>query len=158
VTFYSLFEWLGNTWIGLAIQRSTWGVAIAEMVHLLALATLGGTILLVDLRLFGFGMKRQPAAQLARDLSPVFWGSLAVMLVSGLLILAGEPMKCYYSPAFRIKMLLLVIAVLFQSTFHRIAVASTAEKATSIWSKSAATLSLALWLSVGLAGRAIGYF
>ncbi len=67
-------------------------------------------------------------------------------------------MKCYYSPAFRIKMLLLLIAVLFQSTFHRLVVASTAEKATSIWSKSAATLSLALWLSVGLAGRAIGYF
>ena len=158
MTFYSLFEWLGNTWIGLAIQRSTWGVAVAEMVHLLALAILGGTILLVDLRLFGIGMKRQTAAQLARDLSPVFWGSLAVMLVSGLLILAGEPMKCYYSPAFRIKMLLLLIAVLFQSTFHRLVVASTAEKATSIWSKSAATLSLALWLSVGLAGRAIGYF
>jgi hypothetical protein len=158
MTFYSLFEWLGNTWIGLTIQRSTWGVAVAEMVHLLALAALGGTILLVDLRLFGIGMKRQPAAQLARDLSLLFWGSLAVMLASGVVILAGEPMKCYYSPAFRIKMLLLIIAVLFQITFHRIAVASSTGKAASIWSKSAAALSLALWLSVGLAGRAIGYF
>jgi hypothetical protein len=158
MTFFPLFQWLGNTWIGVEIQRSTWGVAIAEMVHLLALATLGGTILLVDLRLFGIGMKRQPAARLARDLSPLFWGSLAVMLVSGVIILSGEPMKCYYSPVFRIKMLLLLIAILFQSTFHRSALASATGKLSPVWSKSAATLSLALWLSVGLAGRAIGYF
>jgi hypothetical protein len=153
----SLFNWLGNTSVGLAIQESNWGIATGEMVHLLALAAMGGTILLVDLRLFGIGMKRQPASRLARELSPVFWTSLAVMFVSGVLILSGETMKCYYNPAFRLKMLLLFFALLFHATFHRNAVASATGTVSSFRSKSAAALSLALWLSVGLAGRAIGY-
>lgn len=158
MNLFSLFQWLGNTWIGVAVQNSTWAVAVAEMVHLLALALLGGTILLVDLRLLGIGLKRQPPSRLARDLAPLFWSSLAVTLISGLLILSGEITKCYYSPAFRIKMLLLFLAILFYSTLHRKAVAVATEEASSLWTKSAAALSLTLWLGVGLAGRAIGYF
>jgi hypothetical protein len=157
MTILYLFHLLGNTSLGLAIQHSTWGVAIAEMIHLLALAALGGTILLVDLRLFGIGLKRQPALMLARELSPIFWGGLAVMLVSGVLILSAEPMKCYYNPAFRAKMLLLLFAVVFHSTIHRRAVESATGNVSSFKSKSAAALSLVLWLGVGLAGRAIGY-
>ncbi len=80
------------------------------------------------------------------------------MLVSGLLILSADPMKGYYSGAFRIKMLLLLLAILFHSTAHRNAVASATEFGSSVWTKSAAALSLAFWLGVGLAGRAIGYF
>lgn len=158
MTLLSLFQWLGNTWVGLALQNSTWGVAIAEMVHLLALAALGGTIVLLDLRLLGIGLTRQPASWLARELSPLFWGSLVVMLISGALILSADPEKGYYSDAFRIKMLLLFLAILFQVTFHRNAIASTTETGPSTWTKSTAVLSLALWLGVGLAGRAIGYF
>jgi hypothetical protein len=158
MTILSLSQWLGNTWVGLALQNSTWGVAIAEMVHLLALAALGGTILLLDLRLLGIGLKRQPASWLACELSPLFWGSLVVMLISGALILSADPLKGYYSDAFRIKMLLLFLAILFQTTFHRNAIASTTGTVSSAWTKSAAVLSLTLWLGVGLAGRAIGYF
>jgi hypothetical protein len=158
MTVLSLFQWLGNTWVGLAIQNSTWGVAITEMVHLLALAILGGTVLLVDLRLLGIGLTQQTTSGLSRELSPLFWGSLSVMVVSGLLILSGDPLKGYYSSAFRIKMLLLFVAVLFHCTLHRAATSSTTGNVASSWSKSAAAISLALWLSVGLAGRAIGYF
>ena len=52
MTVLSVFQWLGHTAVGRAMQHSTYGVAIVEMVHLLALAIFGGTILLVDLRLF----------------------------------------------------------------------------------------------------------
>jgi hypothetical protein len=158
MTILSLFQWLGNTWVGLAVQNSTWGVAITEMVHLLALAVLGGTVLLVDLRLFGIGLTQQTTSQLSRELSPLFWGSLSVMLISGVLILSGDPLKGYYSSAFRIKMLLLFVAVLFHCTLHRTAIARGNGRVSPGWSKSAAALSLALWLGVGLAGRAIGYF
>jgi hypothetical protein len=157
MTILYLFHLLGNTSMGLAIQNSTWGVAIAEMVHLLALAAMGGTILLLDLRLIGIGLKRQSASVLARELAPIFWGSLAVILVSGVLILSAEPIKCYYNPAFRLKMLLLFLAVLFHSTLHRKAVKAATGDIPSFSSKSAAALSLALWVGVGLAGRAIGY-
>ena len=117
-----LFQWLEQTPIGLSIQHSRWGVAILEMVHLLALAALGGAILLVDLRLLGIGLKRRSPANLTADLAPIFWGSLVVIVVSGVLILSSEAMKCYYNQAFRAKMLLLFLALLFHFTLHNKAV------------------------------------
>jgi hypothetical protein len=113
--------------------------------------------LLVDLRLFGIGLKRQSASRLHRELSPLFWGSFAVIALSGIIILSAEPMKCYYNTAFRAKMVILFVALLFHFTLHRNAVVSARETVSSVWAKSAAALSLALWLAVGLAGRVIGF-
>ena len=117
---------------------------MVEMVHLVALAGLGGVVLLADLGVLGIGLRRR---DLARQLSPVFVWSLVGMVISGALLIAAEPMKCYYHPAFRLKMVLLAIAVIFAFTVRRRAVDS----------KLAAVLSLTLWLSVGLAGRAVGF-
>jgi hypothetical protein len=157
MTVLSLFQWLGHTAVGRAMQHSTYGVAIVEMVHLLALAILGGTILLIDLRLFGIGLKRQSASWLHRELSPLFWASFAVIVLSGIVILSAEPMKCYYNTAFRAKMAILFVALLFHFTLHRNAVVSTTKAVSSVWAKATAALSLVLWLAVGFAGRAIGF-
>jgi hypothetical protein len=157
MTVLSAFQWLGHTSVGRAMQHSTYGVAIVEMVHLLALAIFGGTVLLVDLRLLGIGLKRQSASRLHRELSPLFWGSFAVIVFSGIIILSAEPMKCYYNTAFRAKMAVLCVALLFHFTAHRNAVASAKGAVSSVWARSAAALSLALWLAVGFAGRAIGF-
>ena len=46
--------------------------------------------------------------------------------------------------------------VLFYFTLHRRAVQRTGENSPSVWSRIAAVISLALWLGVGVAGRAIG--
>jgi hypothetical protein len=139
-----IFQWLVHapefTWV----RDSKWGFAVVEMVHLVALAGLGGAVLLSDLSLLGVGLKRR---DLARQLSPIFVWSLIGMVISGALLIAAEPMKCFYHPAFRLKMVLLGVAIIFAFTVRRRAVES----------KLAAVLSLSLWLSVGLAGRAIGF-
>ena len=139
------------------MQQSTWGFAIVEMVHLLALAVLGGTVLIVDLGLLGLGMRRQPVAHIARELTPLFLGSLVMMMISGILLLSEEALKCYYSPAFRAKMAFLLLAIAFSFTLHRKVVQSSITIGSSWKAKGAALLSLALWLGVGLAGRAIGF-
>jgi hypothetical protein len=152
-----LFQWLGHRSMGLTIRRSTWGAAIVEMIHLLAFAALGSLVLIVDLRLLGIGLQRQPPSRLEKKLAPIFLGSLAVILVSDVLILSTEPMKCYHSSAFRARRLLLLVALLFHFTLHSKAVKSTPHRIQAIWTRSAAALSLALWLAVGLAVRAIGF-
>lgn len=158
---YHLLRWLGHTSFSIAIRRSTWAFASIEIVHLLGLAVLGGAILIVDLRLLGVGLRRQSVARTARELLPLLLIGLAAMLVSGALMLTAFPMKYYHSPAFRLKMVLLALAVAFYFTLHLRVVrpnSDAAERAPSIWSKAAALASLALWLGVGLAGRAIGFF
>lgn len=138
------------------MQNSKWGFAIVEAVHLLALAMLGGAVLVVDLRLLGVILKREPARVIGRDLSRLLLGSLVVMILSGIALLSEEALKCYYSPAFRWKMALLVAAVIFYFTLHRRALLHTDTGEPTLWSRAAAIVSLVLWLGVGVAGRAIG--
>lgn len=147
---------LAHSPLGHLMQTSKWGFALVETVHLIALAALGGSVLLVDLRLLGIALKRESAPDISRDLSRLLLGSLVLMIISGVAMLSEEALKCYYSPAFRWKMALLAAAVLFYFTLHRHALLRTGKGIPTLWSKAAAILSLSLWLGVGVAGRAIG--
>src|ERR1700689_5664358 len=92
------FQGLSHSSFSIYPRHSTWGFAIIETIHLLGLAALGGSILIVDLRLLGIGLRRQPISLVARELSPILWGSLGGMLAfGGLLVLTG-PMKNYHVP------------------------------------------------------------
>lgn len=152
-----LFQWAAHAPIFAVMRDSKWGFAVVEMVHLLALASLGGTVLAVDLGILGIGLRRLPISRLARDLSRLFLGSLILTALSGVLLVAAEAMKCYYHPAFRLKMLLFALAVAFYFMLHRKLAGLGEGETPPAWSKPGAALSLALWLAVGLAGRAIGF-
>ncbi len=77
------FQWCENSGVGETIRNSSWLFPVIESFHLLGLAVIGGAVLVVDLRLFGFGLRRQSVAQLAQDAQRWLVGSLVVMLVSG---------------------------------------------------------------------------
>ena len=156
MSVHAWFMALGHSPLGHAMQGSKWDFAIVEMVHLLALALLGGSVLVVDLRLLGVILKGESAQTLGRDLSRVLLTSLVVMILSGIAMVSEEAGKCYYSPAFRWKMALLAAAVAFYFTLHRRALLRTGTGTPTLWSRMAAIVSLTLWLGVGVAGRAIG--
>ena len=156
MSLHSWFIALGHSSLGHAMQTSKWDFALVEMVHLLALALLGGSVLVVDLRLLGIVLKGESARLIGRDLSRVLIGSLIVMILTGIALLSEEAGKCYFSPAFRWKMALLAAAVLFYFTLHRRALLHTDFGVPNLWSRAAAVVSLTLWLGIGIAGRAIG--
>lgn len=150
------FSWSEATWLSLEIRASTWQFAVLEMIHLAGLAILLGALVVIDLRLFGFGMRNMPASQLARELTGWMRIGMITVLGSGVLLYFGEPMKLYGSPSFMVKMVLLFFALLLQLTLFR---KVTSERAASGSAASTiiGTLSLVLWFGVGLAGRAIGF-
>jgi hypothetical protein len=156
VTPLQWFLSLSHSPLGHLMQTLKWGFALVETVHLIALAVLGGSVLLIDLRLLGVVLRRESATDIRRDLSKLLLGSLVLMILSGIVMLSEEAMKCYYSPAFRWKMILLAAAVLFYFTFHRRALMRTGTGSPTLWSRATAVVSLTLWLGVGVAGRAIG--
>jgi uncharacterized protein DUF6644 len=151
-----LFQWLGRTPIGIYMQQSTYAFAVVEMFHLLSLSILGGAILIVNLRVLGLGLRSQSAAGLAQELKPYLIGSLIVSVVTGILLLSEEPMKCYYNEAFRLKMLFLVLAVFFYFVIQQRLFLRDPNGGGNLFAKLMGIVSLLLWLSVGLAGRAIG--
>ncbi len=128
-----------------------------ESVHLLALAVLGGTLLVVDLRLFGAGLREQSVRQLARDAHPWLVGALLVMMATGVPLFLSESIKCYYNTAFWVKISTLPVAILFTFTVRRRVTMADDTYAGPYRSRLVALVSLMLWFGVAAAGRWIGF-
>jgi hypothetical protein len=157
VSVLSFFSWCENSSLGEAIRRSNWLFPVIECCHLLGLAVIGGAVLVVNLRLLGFGMERQPVAQLWRDTRPWLLGSLMVMLVSGSLLFTSEATKLYYHDAFWVKMSSLLLSILFTYTVVRKVALADPRRVRPFWSRAAGVISILLWSGVGIGGRWIGF-
>jgi hypothetical protein len=151
------FAWCEHSSVGGAIRSSSWLFPFIEAFHLLGLAVIGGAVLVVDLRLFGLGLRRQPVAQLARDAQPWLIVSLMVMIATGTLMFTSEAIKCYYHPAFWVKMTSLFLAIVFTFTVRRKVVMADETRVGPLWCKLVALISVALWSGVGIGGRWIGF-
>jgi hypothetical protein len=152
-----LTRWLEHSVLGQGIHNSSWLFPFIEVFHLIAIGILGGAVLLIDLRLFGWGLRRHSASELSRDVQPVLNIGLIVLIVSGFLLYTSEGAKMYFNTAFRVKMVCLLLALIFTFTWHR-KIADAPDNTTSpARTKMTAALSMLLWLCVGLGGRAIGF-
>lgn len=157
MSLLSFFTWCENTALGEAIRDSRWLFPAIESLHLLGLAVIGGAVLLVSLRMLGFGIQRQATAQLWRDAWPWLVGSLAVMLSSGMLLFTSEAIKLYYHEAFWVKMVSLLLAMLYTFTVMRKVALADPGRVRPLWGKVAALISILLWSTVGVCGRWIGF-
>lgn len=155
-------QWLNDTQLATAIRESEIVFPLIETVHVLAIALLAGTVAIVDLRLLGLILKRERVSQVAGQILPLTWVGFVAMIASGVLLFLAEASKSYYNPAFRFKMLLLIVAGVNPLIFHR-----TVYRNVSLWDEAAvapararlvAYLSLTLWSGIIVAGRAIAYF
>jgi hypothetical protein len=154
---YEFFMWCERTAVHDAIANSLWAFAVIESVHLLALAAIGGAVLVVDMRMLGFGLKRQSISEVARSAYPWLVGSLIVMLATGIPLFISEPTKCYYSYPFWVKMTALALAIAYTFTVRRKVTRSDDTRFRPIVFKVVALVSLSLWFTVGAAGRWIGF-
>lgn len=124
---------------------------IIQSIHILGLTLLVGTIALVDLRLLGITMRRHAVVDLASGLVPWTFAGLLTVLVTGPLLFWADIPRYLDNPAFLAKMGLLAAALACNFTVRRGATRGPRQRL-------AAALSLLLWSSVVLAGRAIADF
>jgi hypothetical protein len=153
------FHWFEATGIGTFGRRSAYFFPVIEVVHLLGLTLLLGTVLLLNLKLLGAIMRRQSVAEIARATTPLLCIGAALALASGALLFLTEAVKCYYNIAFWYKMALLFLAIVFQLVVHprlRVAPAVSQTSSTPLL-KCTAAASLVLWFGVAVAGRAIAF-
>src|ERR1043166_10145265 len=144
-------KWSEATSLGRVIRNSEYAFPMIEFVHIVGLAIIGGAVLIVDMRLFGIGLKKTSVAQLAKDAQPYVTGSLVVMLVTGIALYTSEATKCYASVAFWIKMISLLLAMIFTYTVKK----NTAAK--DLENRMVGALSILLWFGVAWGGRWIGF-
>ncbi len=158
-SWFGFFDWIEHTGHGTMIRDSIWQFAAIEAVHLLALAVIGGAVLIVDLRLLGWTLRRQPVKQIARDAEPFLLGSLFMMLLTGYLLMASLAASKYYvNLAFQLKMVFLLLAIVFTFTVRRWLIFKDDEQISPGTAKIVAIVSVLLWSGVGIMGRGIGFY
>jgi len=150
-----------QSWSGWApfvfIRDSKYGMPAVQSFHLMGLTILLTTVFVLDLRLAGFGMRDYGLCWLARQLKPWTLGAFAVVISSGLLMFLATPGKYLGSNPFRLKMVLLCLALLFHFVvLRRFTAADSAARPRPV-DVIVACLSLTLWFGVGWAGRAIAF-
>jgi hypothetical protein len=149
-------KWCDETTLGTAIRGTTWAFPLIETIHILALAVLFGSILLIDFRLLGIAVRTIAVSRLQKELNRFINWSLVIILLTGVLLFLSEALKAYANAAFFPKIILIVLAVVYHYTIHAKAAASELP-AGPPWGKAAGLISLLLWFGVGVAGRAIGF-
>ena len=156
MNFHPIAVWLQNHGIGLFLRKSDplFGVVLQNF-HILGLVTLLAAVLLIDLRLLGLGLVNRPAPELARRLRPLFWLGAATVAASGVLMFVSDAVRYSGNDALLVKLALLPVALAFQLAV--VGGAGTQARPRSLAAIAASAGSLFLWVSVGLAGRAIGF-
>jgi hypothetical protein len=123
----AICRWIQDTQSSTLLRESTWGFTILGSLHVLGIAWFGGAVLVSRMAPFLRVWKRV---------------AFAWMLLTGGLLFWLEPLKCYHSLSFRVKMLLLLslpLTVFLPPRFAR------------AWS-------LVLWAAVILASQGIAFF
>ena len=154
-------QWLDQTAVGSTIRQSLWLFPAIETVHLLGMAALVGTITVLDLRLLGWVMPERRVSQMATRLLPWAWLGFGVQVVTGALLFSSEAVKIYGNPAFRLKMLFLLLAgvqaLIFQTVVSRKLPAWDERPSLPVIAKVMGMVSILLWIAIVTAGRFIGF-
>jgi len=153
--------WLEATAAATAMRQSLWLYPIVEILHILGFVILIGSAAMFDLRLLGLS-RQMPVTDMEHHLLP--WARASVLLIvpTGGLMFIAHATEFAGNPAFRLKLLLLVLATLNAALFHlgpfrRVAGWDRGARA-PLEARLAAGLSLSLWTGVIACGRLLAYF
>jgi hypothetical protein len=154
-----MIEWLAASPLSQLLGAHRWITPALQTVHIVAIAALMASVLVVDLRLLGVGGDIGSLRQVTNHYIGWVWRALVVLLLSGALLTVGEPMRELTSWVFYTKMALVLTAsgltALAQGPVRKAANASPMGRPR--WSTVFAVVSLVLWVCVVIAGRWIAY-
>ena len=151
-----LLTWIQDSPVAHAVSKSNHLVAASlQVIHVLGFITLLAALVLVGLRLLGFVLKSQALPDVAKDADRLLYLGLGMTTVSGVLMFVATPKLYFHKPAFELKMLLFLAAVIIQFWVLRRLVARAAENAVAV--RLTVAVSLLAWFGIGFAGRMIGF-
>ena len=134
---------------------------IAQSFHILGIATVVGSIVMVDLKFLGLALPGQNVSEMIRRLLPWTWCALGVNFATGILFVLARPIRYFYNPiaTFKFSMLLVAVALAFTVYWMN-------RREHGFWEASAgrlrgariiAAVSIMAWIGVMLGGRWIAY-
>ena len=162
MSLLQICQWLQETAFSTSIRESILAFPVIEGLHLLGISVSAGLIAISDLRMMGMILKKESASDVFHQLIPWISGGFVMMIITGSLLFVSEPVKCYNSVWFRLKVLFLFLAGLNVLIFH----SSKIYRSMHEWewspdppraAKIAGWISLISWGIVIIAGRTTAY-
>jgi hypothetical protein len=154
-------KWLAATPLSHIIQTAKWVIPALQTIHILSVAVVFSSAVLVDLRLWRLLNRDVSLPEVARRFLPTIWPMLLVLLITGSLLIIGEPKRSLLNSAFYLKMALLAAAILLTAWLQW-----SLSSSPNFWDKDrgrrmagqlAATHSILVWCGILFAGRWIAY-
>ena len=153
-----LSHWLTTLHAHNVISDVPWIVPGVQTIHILAIATLFTSSLVLALRSYNVS---------GVDWSPARWGArlnhwtataLVLLLATGIVMITGEPQRSLLSPIFQIKMGLVVAAGLLSWLLATRLKHLHGEGEVGVRERALAAIIVLLWLCTISAGRWIAYY
>lgn len=147
--------------LGEALRAASWAVPLLQSVHIVMIGVVFVSVLAVAARVLGLWRSDEALGQTWRRFAPFLWGGIVVMTLTGLLLVAAEPLRELMALSFRIKMLALVVGITSALAFGRrvraAAAAGDAQAPLPALVRAGAVATVLLWLFIIFLGRAIAY-
>jgi uncharacterized membrane protein SirB2 len=155
---HAFAQWLQATALSMKIQTVDWVVPLLQSIHILTIGVVFISSAMMALRVLGRLRTEETLEQVRARFSPWLWRGLLVMVITGAILIIGEPNREFTALSFWLKMGLLAIAVVsslaFEASVRKTSAAgSPATKAM----KAAAVVLIAIWVAIIFLGRAIAY-
>src|SRR6516225_1448252 len=109
-------KWLAATSLSHTIQTVTWIIPTLQTIHILCVATVFSSAVLVNLRILRLFERDERLREVTRRFIPPIWPVLIVLLATGSLLIIGEPRRSLINATFYLKMALLLVAILLTAT------------------------------------------
>jgi Family of unknown function (DUF6644) len=141
---------------------TNWVVPTVQTIHILAIAVVVSSVLMIDLRLIGLFWADRPLSRVSSRFLPLVWWPLLVLLATGAIMIIAEPARSLKNPAFQLKMSVLLAALavtgLFQFLQRRNRAFGDLRYGSRATAAAVAIVSMLLWSAIVFAGRWIAYY
>jgi hypothetical protein len=153
--------WLSQTSLSLAIQSHEWVIPTVQSIHIIAIAAVLGSVFMIVLRILAWAGRDQTLVQTTARFGPwLSWG-LYVLMVTGAVMIVGEPARQLLALSFWLKMGLVAIgttmSLIFQRSLRRHEAYWESALVDQSHVKSLAVATFLVWVSVVVLGRLIAY-
>ncbi|WP_143145924.1 DUF6644 family protein [Devosia enhydra] len=152
---------LGQSPLSLAMATSPWVVPTMQSIHIMAIAVIFISVLMIALRIVGITWGGVSIRSTANRFAPWAWCALAVLAATGTVLILAEPLRELMAISFWLKMILLVIAITISVRFLRAVHTDEAfthpdEPAQSGLRRNA-YVTIGIWVAIIFLGRFIAY-
>jgi hypothetical protein len=141
------------------IHKTAWAFTTVEVIHVVAVSLVIGTIAIVDLRLLGLAFTNRPFADLSRQVLPFTWAAFVLAVIAGSLLFISRATQYFGNPVFWLKMALIAVAGINMMFFEFITVRGlqswNIEPTPPRPARLAGGISIACWALVVVLGRLI---